>query len=132
MSKKVVLYPSRTEKGQSFKGVKRYAVPNQSMTLQEILRRFIRKESLPVAKEGVYEERFGDLEKLSKKDITEQFEVVEELKQVSRKKKKFDEDEKARIAKEKADNEAALSAQKASVQGSQSPESDSPSKDKKP
>lgn len=103
MSGKVVLYPARPRKGQSFKGVKKFVVPNQSMTLQEILRRFIRKESLPVAKDGIYEERFGDLEKLAKKDITEQFEVVEELKEVSRKKKKFDAEEKARIEKEAAE-----------------------------
>lgn len=65
--------------GQSFKGVKRVVVPKQSMSLGEIVKRFIRRESLPSLKEGLYEERFGDLEKLTRKDITEKMEKVEEL-----------------------------------------------------
>lgn len=65
---------------QSFAGVKKCVVPNQSMSLKEILQRFVRREALPVARQGIYEERFGDLEKLSKADITEQLERVEEIK----------------------------------------------------
>jgi len=98
------LYPSRPSKGQSFVGVKRCVVPNQSMTLQEILRRFVKREELPIARKGMYEERFGDLEKLSKADITVQMEEVERI--------KADLDlfrlrEEKRIAKRKADAAAA-------------------------
>lgn len=75
------------------------------MSLREILRRFVRRESLPVAREGVYEERFGDLEKLSKADITIQLDKVEELKnriadfeaRMEAKRKKAEKDEEERI-----------------------------------
>lgn len=89
--KKVTLYPHVPRKGQSFKGVEKHVVPNQSMSLQEILRRFVRKESLPAQKEGTYHESEYDLEKLAKADLTEQHEVIEELKKkVKRKKKEVD------------------------------------------
>lgn len=74
------LYPPVKVARQSFAGVKKCVVPNQSMSLKEILQRFVRREALPVARQGIYEERFGDLEKLSKADITEQLERVAELK----------------------------------------------------
>lgn len=91
-------------KGQSFKGTKRCTVPNQSMSLREIVRRFIRRESLPVSKEGVFEERFGDLEKLSKQDIVIQMDKVAELKgQIA----DFEKREKARRDKVVADKLAA-------------------------
>lgn len=51
------------------------------MSLREIVKRFVRREPLPVSHEGQYEDRFGDLEKLKNADITEQFDRVEELKQ---------------------------------------------------
>jgi len=98
------LYPTVPVVGKSFVGVKRCVVPKQSMSLREIVRRFIRREQLPVAHEGLYEERFGDLEKLMKKDITEQMERVEELKaQLASFEKKYN----AQQAKIKADKEAA-------------------------
>lgn len=76
-----VLYPTaRKASRKSFIGVKRQTVPNQSMSLAEIVRRFIRREPLPVSHEGFYESRFGDLEKLSKADIVEQMSKVDELK----------------------------------------------------
>lgn len=98
--KNVALYSTaRKRAGQSFTGVKRCTVPNQSLTLQEIVKRFIRRESLPISKEGVYEDRFGDLEKLAKADIIEQMAKVEELKSQI---KAFQDREKARAAKEAA------------------------------
>lgn len=98
------LYPSVQVTGQSFKKVKRCVVPNQSMSLREIIKRFIRRESLPVHQEGSYEERFGDLEKLSKADIVVQMEKVDELKsQLDGIRKR----EKARTDKAKADAAAA-------------------------
>lgn len=77
----VRLYPPVKVTGKSFKNVKRQTVPNQSLSLREIVRRFVRRESLPISKEGIYEERFGDLEKLKLADITEQLERAEEIKQ---------------------------------------------------
>lgn len=83
--------------GQSYHGVKRQVVPNQSMSLKEIVRRFVRRESLPLSREGLYESRFGDLEKLSKADIVIQMERVKELQeQIAG----FNKREKDRVANE--------------------------------
>lgn len=100
--KRVVrLYPTVKVKGQSFKNVKKVTVPNQSMTLKEILKRFIRKESLPVNQEGIYEDRMGDLEKLDKMDIVDKMEIVDEIKSDMEKVKTHRQKE----AKKKADEE---------------------------
>ncbi|AXH74429.1 MAG: hypothetical protein [Microviridae sp.] len=89
--KNVKLYPNVPRVKQDVKSWKKTVVPNQSMTLREILKRFVRKESLPVSTEGSYHEGDYDLEKLAKSDITEQYEVIEELKKkVKRKKKEVD------------------------------------------
>lgn len=75
------LYPDVIVKGQSFVGCKKLVVPSQSMSLREILRRFVRKESLPISHEGTYEDRYDyDLEKLAKEDLTVQEEVHAEMK----------------------------------------------------
>lgn len=80
--KNLVLYPKIPVKGQSFAGVKRVVVPMQSLSLKEIIRRFVKQESLPISKEGVYDDRFDyDLEKLAHEDLTVQHEVIEEMKQ---------------------------------------------------
>lgn len=51
------------------------------MSLQEILRRFVKRESLPQMKEGIYEDRYDyDLEKLAKADRTVQDEILDVLK----------------------------------------------------
>lgn len=65
--------------GQSFVGIKRCTVPNQSLSLREILKRFVRREPLPLHREGSFEERFGDLEKVARADITVQMEEAEKL-----------------------------------------------------
>lgn len=75
------LYRPVVVKGQSFAGVKKHVIPSQSMTLREIIKRFLRKESLPIEKEGFYEERFGDLEKISKEDVVVQHERAADLKE---------------------------------------------------
>lgn len=64
------LYPPVKVTGKSFKGVKVITVPDQSMSLADILKRFIRKESLPVAREGFYSEELGDVEKMQKQDLS--------------------------------------------------------------
>lgn len=86
------LYSVPSRKAQSFKGVKNVVIPMQSMTLQEILRRFVKRESLPSQKEGVYEDRYDyDLEKLAKADRVEQDEVLSDLKtEVSRHRGRYD------------------------------------------
>jgi len=100
LARNVRLYPSVKVTGQSYVGVKRCTVPNQSLSLREIVKRFVRRESLPISQQGLYEERFGDLEKMSKADIFDQFEKVKELKEQI---KGFNDREKARADKAKAD-----------------------------
>lgn len=64
------LYPPVKVIGKSFKHCKVIVVPDQSMKLSDIIRRFIRGEALPVSKEGFYAEGHGDLEKMSKDDLS--------------------------------------------------------------
>lgn len=102
---RVELYPSARSTSVSFRGVKRMTVPGQSLSLREIVRRFVRREALPVnAKDGVYEHRFGDLEKISKLDLVEQHEIIDSLKV---KIADFNAREKARVAKEAEEKVAA-------------------------
>lgn len=74
------LYKKVLVKGQSFKGVKNVVIPSQSMSLKEIIIRFTRREALPIEKQGMYEDRMGDLEKISREDILERHERAAELK----------------------------------------------------
>lgn len=64
------LYPPVKVVGQSFSSEKLVVVPNQSMSLKEILIRFSRKEALPVSHEVFYAENMGDLEKIAREDVT--------------------------------------------------------------
>lgn len=71
MSRIARLYPSRPIVGQDLSRCKVVTVPNQSMTLMEIIRRFIRKEPLSILdKDAFYVEGRGDLEKMNKQDLT--------------------------------------------------------------
>lgn len=99
----LVLYPKVPRKALDFSKVKSVTVPDQSMSLAEIIRRFVRKESLPVLKEGVYEDRFGDLEKLANEDIVVQLDRAAEISDWLRKA----EERQKRLDKEKADAAAA-------------------------
>lgn len=95
------LYRPFERKPQSFKNSKVHTIPSQSMSLKEILQRFVRRESLPVAKEGVYSTRFGDLEKLSREDISVQMDRVNEIKEnISKADKRMKENEQKRVQAE--------------------------------
>lgn len=80
MKKNLVLYPTRPIVGQSFVGAKKHVIPNQCMTLQEIIRRFIKREPLPAEHEGSYHEGEYDLEKLAKEDMVVRGQVLEDVK----------------------------------------------------
>jgi len=72
------LYPKVAIVGQSFTGVPSVTVPNQSMTLKDIIARFIRRESLPIGNsQAMYAEGLGDLEKMAYSDITVQMEKAD-------------------------------------------------------
>lgn len=67
-------------------------VPNQVMSIKEMFARFVRREPLPTAKNGIYVESDYDLEKLAKEDRVIQDEVLSEMKvKVADKKKRMDE-----------------------------------------
>jgi len=75
----MILYPKVPRKALSFKKCKVVVVPDQSMGLREIIKRFVRKESLPVQQQGYYEDRFGDLEKIAQEDIVVQLARAKEI-----------------------------------------------------
>jgi len=82
------LYPTVVVKGQSFKDCKSMVMPSQSMSLQEIIQRFTRRESLPIEHEGVYIENMGDLEKIAREDVTQRHERAEHVAELIKKAKK--------------------------------------------
>jgi len=63
------LYPSVTVVGQDFSKAKIYTKPMQALTLRQIIERFTRGEKLPIEKQGIYAENFGDLEKMVRADL---------------------------------------------------------------
>lgn len=112
------LYPQVKVKGQSFKTSKKYAVPSQAMSLAEILRRFVRREQLPVSKEGIYTTSMGDLEKIAREDIFDQHERVAELKvNIAKAEKRMKDADEKRIADEIARQAAESIRNAASAQG---------------
>lgn len=92
---RTVLYPERKSQGLVC-SKKRYVVPNQSMTLKEILQRFVRRESLPASKQGIYVDVGYDLEKVLHEDLVDQGEILNEVKAAVDSKRKRVEDLKPR------------------------------------
>lgn len=82
------LYPPVKVIGQDFSKCKVLTVPGQSLTLREILARFVRRESLPVSKDGFYSEDLGDIEKMAKEDISVNQERIRALKSALKKAEK--------------------------------------------
>jgi len=73
-------------------------VPNQAMSLEEILERFTRGEPVAVGRETSYHESDDDLEKVSKMDLVERDEYIDKLKQTQ---KDYEKQEKRKVAKER-------------------------------
>lgn len=102
--KKTVLYPVVPRVRQVNIGKKR-TLPNQAMSLREMLKRFIRREALPVERKGVYIETEYDLEKIPHLDRTEQDEILTEMKaKTAKAKEKLDK-------RQKEDQEKAIAAE---------------------
>lgn len=76
-------YNLQLHSGKVRKGRKKITVPDQSMTVQEIMRRFVRGVSIDVPrKQGVYnEDAQYDLERLSRLDIDEKTEMAARLRE---------------------------------------------------
>lgn len=64
------LYPAVKVIGRDFSKVPVNTIPNQSMTLKEIIKRFLKREPVPTLKEGYYQEGMGDLEKMRHEDLS--------------------------------------------------------------
>lgn len=78
--KKLVLYKrTLVPKGYVCKAMDRATVPNQSLSLKQILTKFIKREALPVGRQGVYETKFGDLEKIMNADFVEREEFFKRM-----------------------------------------------------
>lgn len=74
------LYPKRPCPGQDLTKEVVLTVPQQSLTLAEIIRRYVRHQPIPVSSiNGVYCNGLGDLEKLDGEDLTVKAERVAEL-----------------------------------------------------
>lgn len=59
-------------------------VPDQSMSLAEIIRRFVRGEALAIGKQVEYGDTGYDLEKVSHMDMVDKAEFIEEQKDIQR------------------------------------------------
>lgn len=73
-------------------------VPNQSLSLQEILQRFTRNEALPIGKDVQFHESEDDLEKLAHMDLVDKAEFAQKMADVQ---KDYDIQEKKKAAKAK-------------------------------
>jgi len=79
MPRPIMLYNPAPRVPDMYKG-KQLTVPKQVMSLQEMFRRFVRREPLPQEKLGVYIEGEHDLEKVARMDMVDQQELLDELK----------------------------------------------------
>lgn len=59
---------------------KKAVVPNMSMSLEEILRRFTRGEKLAIGNDGNFDDGDDDLEKISHMDMVDREEFADKLK----------------------------------------------------
>lgn len=100
--RKVAYYSPRPRwKGLDFKDCPIVTVPNQSMTLKDILTRFIRKQSLPVQHEGSYHVVGDtDLEKMAKADWVDQNEFLQRYKKYTKRMEKVLVDKKEQAERE--------------------------------
>lgn len=76
-------------------------VPNQNMSLKEILTRFTRNEALPIGKDQTFHEGEYDLEKVKASDLVDKAEFIDKMKETQSAYKKQE------LAKEKAARAAA-------------------------
>lgn len=85
-------------------GGKKLVVPNQALSLRDIIERFTRNEAVPVGREVVWDDDAEiDLEKLSHADIVDKMEYRDEM---IAKQKAYQKQEKRKAEKLKADAEA--------------------------
>jgi len=91
------------------------------MSLAEMFRRFVRRESLPVEKQGIYVEGEHDLEKVANMDIFERHELLEQLKQDTAAKKKLAQEAIQEHAKKAHEQREATRLYQESLKAAQNP-----------
>jgi hypothetical protein len=69
-------------KGQDYSKESKLTVPNQAMSLQEILNRFVRNEPLAIGKDVNYHESDDDLEKLARLDPVDKMAYIQKMQEV--------------------------------------------------
>jgi len=74
-----MLYNPAPRVPEMYKG-KLLTLPKQCMSLQEMFRRFVRREPLPQETPGVYIDGEHDLEKIARMDRVDQDELLDQLK----------------------------------------------------
>lgn len=82
--------------GADFSKEKVQVVPDQSLSLQEILTRFTRGEPLEIGREVNFHDSPDDLEKIAHLDLVEREEYIESMKEIQ---KRYKEQEEARKKK---------------------------------
>lgn len=116
--------PETRYAGLSFKDCKVLTVPNDALTIRQIIARFVRNQSLPVQKEGVYMDVGEDIEKIRKADFTEREEfLARHGEKVKSMKKKLDEKEAfdKKAAEEKAEAARQAIVEEVRAKGSPAP-----------
>jgi len=84
--------------GEDFKKIPKILVPDQSLSLKEILTRFTRGEAVPVGKQGEFDDEADeDLEKLANADLVDKAEFIDRMEQIRR---AHDKQEKAKAKRE--------------------------------
>lgn len=105
----IVVGTMEDEEGKEIKG--KLVVPDQSLSLHEIIARFTRGEAVPVGHDVQFHESEDDLEKVAKKDLVDRAEFVDKLKRTQAEFKK-QEARNAAKAKKKLEDEALEKARK--------------------
>lgn len=97
--------------GEDYTNVEKIVVPDQGLTLKEILERFTRGEALPVGKDAQYgdDTMDVDLEKIKHLDLVDRQEFYEKLDEVKQKWQRQEKaKEKTEAEKRKAEEKAAF------------------------
>lgn len=93
-------------------------VPNDAMSLKEILARFVRGEKVAVGRDGSYDEGEEDLEKLRDMDPVDRDEAIAKMKATQ---KRYTAQEKARVKKLEDEERAKIAAKLAAEKKAEGP-----------
>lgn len=96
-------------------------VPDQSMTLKEILLRFTRNETLPIGRDPMYSDGLEDIEKLRDMDLVDREAYVTELKAKQAKYKAQEEAKRKAAVEAEIKRQAEEAAAKAKAMASPTP-----------